>query len=413
MINSIGLTPLGRSRRRVSAFSPLDLSPVLWLDFSDTSTLFTDSSGTIPVTADGDVIGRASDLSGNGNHATQGTTLNKPVWRSDGDGDRVYFDRSNDSLAVTSLAAGTYTVGAATWSASQIYTHKQNSTGSFSLNPADFYELVVIPGTLSSGNEALLLAYLEERRALQGAVDVSTDLFRVWSSITSVSLAFTESADAGGVWAAGDGQTGTGTSFVKTLAAAPDWVTLGATTPSRITIINWSSKSLFGQFMDISNLTALTQFFGHFNQLTGSIPDLSNNTALIQFYCYANQLTGSIPDLSNNTALIQFYCYANQLTGSIPDLSNNTALTFFLCYSNQLTDYAGGSVSITLGNFQAQNNQLTEAAVDAILAAFVAANKTTGTRVLNLGGTGNATPSATGLTDKATLQSRGWTVTTN
>src|SRR3989304_2387171 len=82
MINSIGLPPLGRSRRRVSAFSPLDLSPVLWLDFSDTSTLFTDSSGTIPVTADGDVIGYAADLSGNGNHATQGTLANKPLYKT-------------------------------------------------------------------------------------------------------------------------------------------------------------------------------------------------------------------------------------------------------------------------------------------------------------------------------------------
>ena len=88
-------------------------------------------------------------------------------------------------------------------------------------------------------------------------------------------------------------------------------------------------------------------------------------------------------------------------------------MTYFRCYTNQLTGYAGGGVSITLGDFQAQDNLLTEAAVDAILADFVAANKTTGTRVLNIGGTGNATPSATGLTDKATLVSRGWTVTTN
>ena len=70
-------------------------------------------------------------------------------------------------------------------------------------------------------------------------------------------------------------------------------------------------------------------------------------------------------------------------------------------------------MSNTLGDFQAQNNLLTQAAVDAILAAFVAANRTTGTRILNLGGTGNAAPSATGVTDKNTLISRGWTVTTN
>jgi len=134
---------------------------------------------------------------------------------------------------------------------------------------------------------------------------------------------------------------------------------------------------------------------------------------LLSFYCATNQLTGSIPSLSTNTALTYFSCNTNQLTGSIPSLATNTALTYFNCATNQLTGYAGGGVSITLGEFYAQNNLLTQAAVDAILADFVAANKTTGTRILNLGGTGNATPSAGGLADKATLVSRGWTVTTN
>ena len=117
--------------------------------------------------------------------------------------------------------------------------------------------------------------------------------------------------------------------------------------------------------------------------------------------------------LVDNTALTVFYCHANQLTGSIPSLTTNTALTQFYCYSNQLTSWTGGTVSATLGDFQAQNNLLTGAAVNAILAAFVAAGRTTGTRVLNLGGTGNAAPTGAGITDKATLVSRGWTVTTN
>jgi hypothetical protein len=71
------------------------------------------------------------------------------------------------------------------------------------------------------------------------------------------------------------------------------------------------------------------------------------------------------------------------------------------------------AVSPTLGDFQVQNNSLTAAAVNDILRAFVAAEKTTGTRILNLGGAGNAAPTGQGLIDKATLQSRGWTVTTN
>ena len=111
------------------------------------------------------------------------------------------------------------------------------------------------------------------------------------------------------------------------------------------------------------------------------------------------------------TALTQFNCSTNQLTGSIPSLSANTALTQFHCSGNQLTAVDGGfAVPITLGEFRANNCQLSQAAVDAILAAFVAAGRNSGTRILALQA-GNAAPSGAGLADKATLESRGWTVT--
>lgn len=51
------------------------LSPVsgmsLWVDFDDITTLFQDTAGTSPVTADGQQIGKALDKSGNGNHVTR------------------------------------------------------------------------------------------------------------------------------------------------------------------------------------------------------------------------------------------------------------------------------------------------------------------------------------------------------
>jgi hypothetical protein len=89
-----------------------------------------------------------------------------------------------------------------------------------------------------------------------------------------------------------------------------------------------------------------------------------------------------------------------------------TGLQAFYCSANQLTDFVGGSVSNTLGTFEAHNNQLTASAVNAILAAFVAAGRTSvsGTCILNLGGT-NALPTEQGLTDVTTLIDRGWTVT--
>jgi hypothetical protein len=99
-------------------------------------------------------------------------------------------------------------------------------------------------------------------------------------------------------------------------------------------------------------------------------------------------------------------------------LSGLTNLQLFNCANQagatKLTGFDGGSVSVTLENFQAQNNELTSTAVNAILSAFVAAGRTSanGGCILNLGGTANAAPTGQGLTDKSTLISRGWTVTT-
>lgn len=53
-------------------------------DPSDLTTLFQDSAGTIPVTTDGEPVGRINDKSGNGNHAFQASGSNRPIFRTDG-----------------------------------------------------------------------------------------------------------------------------------------------------------------------------------------------------------------------------------------------------------------------------------------------------------------------------------------
>ena len=172
-------------------------------------------------------------------------------------------------------------------------------------------------------------------------------------------------------------------------------------------------RSLTGSIPDISSNGLLLSFDCTHNKLTGSIPDLSSNTSLTTFGCHINQLTGAIPDISSNTALRELYCNSNRLTGSIPDLSSNTALTTFHCHANQLTVWIGGSVSNTLGDFRAENNLLTQSAVDGLLVAFDVAGRATGTRVLNLSGGTNSTPSATGKAAADNLRAKGWTVTLN
>lgn len=175
-----------------------------------------------------------------------------------------------------------------------------------------------------------------------------------------------------------------------------------------------NGNSLTGGIPSLSGNAGLHYFYCNANQLTGTIPSLTSNTLLQSFLCNTNLLAGSIPSLSSNASLLSFNCGDNQLTGSIPDLSANQELQTFYCNANQITGFSGGSVSSTINTFQAQNNSLSEDSVNNILAAFVAAGRTisAGVCLLKLEGGANAAPTGQGLNDKATLISRGWTVTT-
>lgn len=62
-------------------FDPLDLSPLVFYDPADINSLWQDTAGTSPVTADGQRVRRIDDKSGNGYHANSGTGL---IYRTDG-----------------------------------------------------------------------------------------------------------------------------------------------------------------------------------------------------------------------------------------------------------------------------------------------------------------------------------------
>lgn len=89
-------------------FSPLDIPGLkLWLDASNAATLWQDTAGTTPATADGDPVGRWDDLSGQGNNATQGAASAQPALRLAIQGGRnvVRFDGVNDVIATALFGA--------------------------------------------------------------------------------------------------------------------------------------------------------------------------------------------------------------------------------------------------------------------------------------------------------------------
>ena len=78
----------------IAAFSPLDLSPCIWLDASVSSSVIL-SSG---------VVSQWSDLSGNNNHATQSTPSLRPNYSSSG----IVFNGINRRLDGVNTSIGFY-----------------------------------------------------------------------------------------------------------------------------------------------------------------------------------------------------------------------------------------------------------------------------------------------------------------
>jgi hypothetical protein len=103
----------------------------LWLDASDATTLFDATSGGSLVAADGGVA-RWEDKSGNGRHATQGTSGNRPLRKTtiQNSRDVLRFDGSNDFFSLSAVTT--------TSSYTSFFVFRRTSAGinSVSLGPA-------------------------------------------------------------------------------------------------------------------------------------------------------------------------------------------------------------------------------------------------------------------------------------
>jgi hypothetical protein len=70
----------------------------IFLDPSDTSTMFQDSAGTVPVTATGDPVGLILDKSGNSNNFSAPSAAVRPLYQTDGIRHWLEFDGVDDEL---------------------------------------------------------------------------------------------------------------------------------------------------------------------------------------------------------------------------------------------------------------------------------------------------------------------------
>lgn len=91
-----------------SPFSPADLTLTGWWDPSDLSTMWQDTAGTTPVTADGDVVARIDDKSGNSRNFTQSTSGARPVYRTSGGLHWLEFAGSGDWMINSATLATLY-----------------------------------------------------------------------------------------------------------------------------------------------------------------------------------------------------------------------------------------------------------------------------------------------------------------
>lgn len=109
-----GISPCIYRQLGATAFTPYLIAGLqLWLDASDSSTLFTDSAGSTPATADGDPVGYWKDKSSNGNNTIQADGTKKPILKLNIQNGKngVRPDGVNDFLKSTSGGAnGSYTL---------------------------------------------------------------------------------------------------------------------------------------------------------------------------------------------------------------------------------------------------------------------------------------------------------------
>ncbi len=162
-----------------------------------------------------------------------------------------------------------------------------------------------------------------------------------------------------------------------------------------------------------AGLTELIYLSLYSNDFTSDMSEWEFSNSLVSIFVQSNSLVGDVSGWIIPSSVVNVYIYGNNFTGDLSSWELPASLNNLRVYGNNL-NITGTFVTATLLTFMAQDNGLSEADVDRVLADYAAVAGVAGANldlskdfVINLGGT-NAPPSAAGLTDKATLEGFDW-----
>lgn len=327
----------------------------VWYDPSDLSTLFQDAAGTVPVTTNGNPVGKMLDKSGNNNHATQSVSASRPLYNTEPS--RLLLDKVDDRIVINfpKRIVGSMTIATTTGTATYGVDIPQGNLtlGGAYFPSTDIVGLVINEGELSENDKSKLVKLFVGKGAIES-----------FASNTSLASAFRN---------------------LSFLTSFP--------------------------LIDTSKVTNFYYAWAY-NKLT-SFPLIDTSSSTYFNSAWRNNQLTSFPLIDTSKATNFYAAWLDNKLTSFPLIDTSSGVTFQAAWrnNNTLSSFPENAFdNVKGGNFTVafENTNLNQESIDSILVSLVTSGIATGTRVFHQ--SGGSAPSATGNAAIDTLRSRSWTV---
>ena len=204
----------------------------------------------------------------------------------------------------------------------------------------------------------------------------------------------------------GGGSGGTFNGNCITADISPSFVVV-STNGTTLTV-NWGDGTVTEDFSMTGSDVIVSRNYG----LAGTRGITFSGNAIIpmtKFNCHYNNLTYLY--VGNFVGLTHLLCHNNPNLKSV-DLNSNSNLIYFIGSYNSFTNIDISNTSTNFSRIDCYYNKITSDSINSILARIVSIGTINGLAFIQ-NQTPTAPPTGQGITDKATLQSRGWTVITD